>query len=432
MKMTYKRLCFVVLLAAAVSSAQAAPLQRFAVRDATHRNAVCNDGSPAVYYFRPGSGEGVNRWVIFLAGGGFCFSIESCILRQVLNPELMTSLDAPPTVQVDGLLSDVKARNPDFYNANHVAIVYCSSDLFSGNRPQSEATAGYAFRGWTIFHTVVADLKSRTGGPNLSAATEVLLAGTSAGGDGVMVHLDWLASQLRNAKVRGLNDAGWIPEANTLPLNPAQSEILKQAVLLWNGKPDVSCVNANPSQKGRCYLSSVYPYLTTPLFVQESQWDSWVLGLVGVSYPFDSIELQVANAYAGAVRGSLVPVDAAFSPRTFTHGVAPYPRFNSQKVNGVTLRSTLANWFFDRPGPIKAITNTVSKSQFKPRALEYFRTVEKTGKSLVITDRGKPVLKIVPYSVDPLEMLRDLRGTLVKYEKPTEPVGSDDWKALSE
>jgi hypothetical protein len=353
--MTYKRLCLAVLLAAAVSSAQAAPLQEYTVRDAAHRNALCNDGSPAVYYFRAGSGEGVNRWVIFLAGGGFCFSVETCILRQILNPELMTSMDKPPTVQADGLLSDVQAQNPDFYNANHVAIVYCSSDLWSGNRPQSDGTGGYAFRGWTMFRAVVADLKNRASGPNLKVATEVLLAGTSAGGDGVMVHLDWLASQLHGAKVRGLNDAGWIPEANTVPIKPTMNEILGEAVPLWNGKPDVSCVKANPTAKGRCYLSFVYPYLSTPLFVQESQWDSWVLGLVGISYPFDAIEQQVANAYAGAVRNSLVPVDAAFSPRTFTHGLAPYTKFNSQKVNGVTLRSALANWFFDRPGPVKVI-----------------------------------------------------------------------------
>ena len=36
----------------------------------------------------------------------------------------------------------------------------------------------------------------------------------------------------------------------------------------------------------------------------------------------------------------------------------------------------------------------ISKSKFKPRALEYFREVEKTGKALIITDHGKPVLKI--------------------------------------
>ena len=72
----------------------------------------------------------------------------------------------------------------------------------------------------------------------------------------------------------------------------------------------------------------------------------------------------------------------------------------------------------------------ISKSQFKPRALQYFREIEKTGKTLVISDRGKPVLKIVPYAEDPEEALKVLRDTDIKYEDPTEPVGLEDWDAL--
>lgn len=73
---------------------------------------------------------------------------------------------------------------------------------------------------------------------------------------------------------------------------------------------------------------------------------------------------------------------------------------------------------------------TVSKSKFKPRALEYFRQVEKTGKGLVITDHGKPVLKIEPYSREPEAAIKILRNTVVKYEEPTEPVGLGDWESL--
>ncbi len=72
----------------------------------------------------------------------------------------------------------------------------------------------------------------------------------------------------------------------------------------------------------------------------------------------------------------------------------------------------------------------ISKSQFKPRALQYFREIEKTGKTLVISDRGKPVLKIVPYVENPEEALKALRNTVIKYKDPTEPVGLEDWEAL--
>jgi prevent-host-death family protein len=72
----------------------------------------------------------------------------------------------------------------------------------------------------------------------------------------------------------------------------------------------------------------------------------------------------------------------------------------------------------------------ISKSKFKPNALKYFREVEQKGKVLIITDRGKPVVKIVPYPEDPSEALKALRNTVIKYESPTAPVGLNDWEAL--
>lgn len=72
----------------------------------------------------------------------------------------------------------------------------------------------------------------------------------------------------------------------------------------------------------------------------------------------------------------------------------------------------------------------VSKSKFKPRSLEYFRQVEQTGEELIITDHGRPVLKISPYSEEPEEVLKALRNSVLKYERPTDPVGGEDWEAL--
>lgn len=58
----------------------------------------------------------------------------------------------------------------------------------------------------------------------------------------------------------------------------------------------------------------------------------------------------------------------------------------------------------------------VSKTKFKAQALQYFRQVERTGQEVVITDRGRPVLRLVPYetrsSEDVLESLRGTRKTI--------------------
>jgi len=75
------------------------------------------------------------------------------------------------------------------------------------------------------------------------------------------------------------------------------------------------------------------------------------------------------------------------------------------------------------------VMKTVSKSRFKSNALEYFREVEKGRRPIIITDRGKPVLKVVPYSEDPEEILKELRNTVLTYKDPTKPVGDNDWEA---
>ncbi|HEY2932824.1 MAG TPA: type II toxin-antitoxin system Phd/YefM family antitoxin [Acidobacteriota bacterium] len=72
----------------------------------------------------------------------------------------------------------------------------------------------------------------------------------------------------------------------------------------------------------------------------------------------------------------------------------------------------------------------ISKSKFKPRALEYFRQVETTGTEVIITDRGRPVAKIVPYSESARDILKELRHSVIEYDHPTKPVALEDWESL--
>ncbi len=76
------------------------------------------------------------------------------------------------------------------------------------------------------------------------------------------------------------------------------------------------------------------------------------------------------------------------------------------------------------------MTQTVSKSRFKAHALELFRQVERTGGEIIITDRGRPVLKLVPYAAEPARLLSELRETVLRYDDPEEPVAPEAWEAL--
>jgi len=72
----------------------------------------------------------------------------------------------------------------------------------------------------------------------------------------------------------------------------------------------------------------------------------------------------------------------------------------------------------------------VSKSQFKAKALEFFRQVETSGEPVVVTDHGQPKLEVRPYKPDTRNPLDVLRGSVLRYDNPTAPVAEDDWEAL--
>ena len=70
----------------------------------------------------------------------------------------------------------------------------------------------------------------------------------------------------------------------------------------------------------------------------------------------------------------------------------------------------------------------VSKSQFKAKALEFFRQVESSGEVLVVTDHGEPRLEIRPFHAKERAPLDILRGTVLCFDRPTEPVANDEWE----
>lgn len=74
-------------------------------------------------------------------------------------------------------------------------------------------------------------------------------------------------------------------------------------------------------------------------------------------------------------------------------------------------------------------TTTVSKATFKARALEIFRRVQESGEAVIITDRGQPVLRLEPYYGEDDTVLESLRGSVLEYQRPTDPVDEGEWEA---
>jgi prevent-host-death family protein len=69
----------------------------------------------------------------------------------------------------------------------------------------------------------------------------------------------------------------------------------------------------------------------------------------------------------------------------------------------------------------------ISKSALKARMLEHLRRVEETGEELIVTDRGRPVLRIVPVRerTPAAALFAGLRGKVIYHGDLLEPTAAE-------
>ena len=66
---------------------------------------------------------------------------------------------------------------------------------------------------------------------------------------------------------------------------------------------------------------------------------------------------------------------------------------------------------------------TVGSADFKAKCLEYIDHVNESRAEYVVTRHGKPVAKLVPVdAVKPRSPLGSMKGTVLKYDRPFDPV----------
>ena len=285
-------------------------------------DAICNDNTKATFYFGPQSKQ---KWIVFFESGGFCASLEDCNKRYIdqISTIFMTSNGLPDRVTGKDLLSASKDENPTFSDYTHVLVPYCSSDLWLGlktnpKRPfhfvDDSSVDNFSFRGQTIFRSVFLDLLQHY---NLSDAREIILAGSSAGGIGVLNHAQWVLNHV--IKSRGLNtelftivDSGWFIDFQGSLRDQVNPEFLSFANDSLPACMDFShghtcCPSAS------CMISRGYYPSSVPLLLISSMFDSFMLRDV-----FQRLEnegktaednygdfLSVVNLYGGELNGSI-------------------------------------------------------------------------------------------------------------------------------
>ncbi len=125
--------------------AAGADLARITVDTRRYPGAICNDGSPAVYYVRLWSGEeNRDKWLIMLQGGGSCGSGQACAERWCsvatnFGMDKMTTTLSKPSINGGGILAPgVQNR---FGGWNTVLVYYCSSNGWTGRKSDLEYAA---------------------------------------------------------------------------------------------------------------------------------------------------------------------------------------------------------------------------------------------------------------------------------------------------
>ncbi|XP_051904239.1 palmitoleoyl-protein carboxylesterase notum1a isoform X1 [Hippocampus zosterae] len=317
-------------------------------------SVTCNDGSPAGYYLKESRGS--RRWLIFLEGGWYCFNKENCDSRYETMRRLMSSSKWPQSKTGTGILSPLPEENPHWWNANMVYVPYCSSDAWSGAAAKTEQRGGYAFMGSLIIQETVKALLRK----GLDGAKVLLLAGSSAGGTGVLLNVDRVAELLEGLghagiHVRGLADSGWFLDNKQYDftdcldaLSCAPTETIKRGIKYWGGVVPEKCRQAHEGEEWNCFFGyRVFPSIKSPVFVVQWLFDEAQLTVDNVQLtgqPVQEGQWRYIQNLGAELRNTLKDVPAMFAPACLSHEVITRSYWTEVQVKGTSLARALHCW----------------------------------------------------------------------------------------
>ena len=85
------------------------------------------------FYFRKGFGDGMNKYQIYLQGGGWCTSPQGCYNRAQPNNDVGSSLNYAKFAWYSAdYLIDNQTQNPLMYNWNTIWMIYCDGSSMTG------------------------------------------------------------------------------------------------------------------------------------------------------------------------------------------------------------------------------------------------------------------------------------------------------------
>ena len=247
-------------------------------------NAKCLDGSPALYYHRKGTGTGVNKWILYQEGGGWCYTPENCVERSLQY--LGSTVNDPDSMSIDGdnYFSMNTTLNPLMYNWNAIYIRYCDGSSLSSDmtEPVVVDNSTIHYRGRAILD---AEIQSILVDRGMNLATDVVVSGCSAGGLATYLHCDkWAASIAaatgNAAKVVCMPISGFFVDYDYTS-GDGYGTMMRYIYNFQNTSKaglNEDCYNAHVATNDteKCIMAQwSSQYIKTPTFPLQSQFDSW-------------------------------------------------------------------------------------------------------------------------------------------------------------
>ena len=332
-----------VLLALTSPEVGGRSLSKFFLTD--YSEAVCNDGSPASFYYSP-SPNGLDQWTVYLEGGSFCENNQTCASR----PEYYTTTNstAYPKTLVGSDLFKSGSSSP-FGDFHAVYVPYCTSDIHVGTRraplilPNKK---NFYIRGGFVIESVFKELEKR----GLNYNSTLVLAGTSAGALGALIHGIRFRQAGKYKHLAVIFDSAWF-----IDFDGIMGEIYSTVEYKDSLPEDICGRTAGPGSSVTCCLvpscliEEFTSSLNIPTFVISSRTDLFVLSTIinrsdthpqfNFAKQKNSFPVQI-NLYTGAMNSSMASSSRStvymslFQPGCGQHSYLRNNPFLTSRVEG--------------------------------------------------------------------------------------------------
>ena len=281
-------------------------------QDHGDESPACLDGSPyGLYHVK--SRRNSTKWTVYLEGGGWCSDEIACLARA--NSSLGSSRLFPPT-HACSCMNTVNGTGLD-PDCNCVFLKYGDGGSFAGFRrkpwPVPGTNSTLTFRG---IKNVDAGVQWALDN-GMSNATELVVAGISAGGLSVFLHADRIATAARKGapkltQVTAAPDVGMFidhgnfahttgvpnkPSFGTANFTTQMLYIAQMQNLTFGADGGLSsaCKALHPSDPLLCFMAPyVAPTVQTPTFMWNSRFDQFQLGAILQLSNFTTAQQQKA------------------------------------------------------------------------------------------------------------------------------------------